>query len=609
VGKIVLICRLARRDLRQRRSEALLLVLALVAATSTLTLGLVLHGETAQPYQQTLAATHGPDVTASVVPVGRGPVPARDLADLSALSHAHDVTGHSGPYPVTWAVLRAHGVTAGAEAEGRDLRPASIEQPKLVQGTWVRPGAAVVERTFADALNVHVGSRVTLNGRSFRVAGIAVTAAFVPYPQTCFTNCNLNTPQLSPTSPGLIWLTGTDARTLATPSEPLAYYLNLRLASPAGAEAFASGYDDRYANDPTAPELVAWQDISGQEGKMLLNEQRVMLVASWLLGLLAIGSAAVLVGGRMADQTRRIGLLKAVGGTPKLVAAVLLAEYLFLAVCAAAAGLAVGRLVAPLLASPGAGMLGTAGTPPLTPATAAIVVGVALLLAGLATFVPALRAARTSTVSALDGAARSSRRRGWVIAVSARLPVPLLLGLRLAARRPRRVVVGVFSIAVTVSGLVAVLLARARYYSQVLGTSSGLGNPRTDRLNELLLMLTIMLVTLAAVNAVFIAWATALDTSHSSALARALGATPGQVTAGLIAAQLLPALAGAVLGLPGGIGLFAAVRHGDTMTYPPIWSLIAVVPGTLLVLAALTAIPARAGARRSVSEILQSEAA
>jgi ABC-type lipoprotein release transport system permease subunit len=606
MSKILLICRIAARDLQRRRSEALLLLLAITAATTSLTLGLVLHGETSQPYQQTLAATNGPDVAASVMSPGSSPVSAANLARLTALAHARGVTGHSGPYPVTWAMLRAGGITAGAEVEGRDPAPAPVDQPKLTEGSWVRPGGVVVERTFAEALRVRVGDRLTLNGRSFRVAGIAVTAAFVPYPQICFNGCDLNTPQLSATNPGLIWLTRADARSLATAAEPLAYYLNLKLADPASADAFAYTYG---SSNPAGPQLEAWQEISQQDGNMVLNEQRIMLVGSWLLGLLAIASVAVLAGGRMADQTRRVGLLKAVGGTPKLVAAVLLAEHMFLALCAAAAGLAAGWLAAPLLASPGAGMLGTAGAPPFAMSTAAVVLAVALLVAVLATFVPALRAARTSTVSALADAARPPRRRGWLIAISARLPVPLLLGVRVAARRPRRAWLNVFSIAITVSGIVAVLLARARYHADAVGTSSGLGNPRTDRLNEMLLMLTIMLVTLAVVNAILITWATVLDARHSSALARALGASPRQVIAGLSAAQVLPALAGAILGIPGGIGLSASVGHGGPMTYPPLWTLIAVVPGTLIVIVVLTAIPARIGARRSVAGILQSETA
>jgi putative ABC transport system permease protein len=76
---------------------------------------------------------------------------------------------------------------------------------------------------------------------------------------------------------------------------------------------------------------------------------------------------------------------------------------------------------------------------------------------------------------------------------------------------------------------------------------------RVDRLNEVLLVITITLVALAAVNAIFVTWATALDARHSAALARALGATPQQVSAGLSAALMLPALAGALLGIPGGI--------------------------------------------------------
>jgi hypothetical protein len=74
-------------------------------------------------------------------------------------------------------------------------------------------------------------------------------------------------------------------------------------------------------------------------------------------------------------------------------------------------------------------------------------------------------------------------------------------------------------------------------------------------------------------------------------------------------AQVVPALAGVVPGIPGGIGLHPSAKHGAPMSYPSIWLLIAVALGTLIVVAGLTAIPARMGARRPVAEILQSEAA
>jgi ABC-type antimicrobial peptide transport system permease subunit len=235
----------------------------------------------------------------------------------------------------------------------------------------------------------------------------------------------------------------------------------------------------------------------------------------------------------------------------------------------------------------------------LTPSTIGLVTAVAVAVAVAATLVPAVRASRTSTVLALADAARAPRRTGWLIAISARLPVPLLLGLRVVARRPRRVALAAASILVTVSGIVAALGAHADIVD-------GSNSTRADRLNQVLLAITITLVVLAAVNAIFVAWATALDTRRASALARALGATPRQVSAGLSAAQVLPALAGAILGIPGGLALLAAVDPDGTVT-PPQWQLLAVVPGTVLAIALLTAIPARISARRPVADTLRSE--
>ena len=122
------------------------------------------------------------------------------------------------------------------------------------------------------------------------------------------------------------------------------------------------------------------------------------------------------------------------------------------------------------------------------------------------------RASRSSTIRALEGSARPPRRSAGLIALSARLPIPLLLGLRVAARRPRRMVLAVASIAVTVAGIVAALCAHAQLDTQEgPAASSTFDQLRTDRLNSVLLMITSMLVVLAVVNAIFIAWATVLD--------------------------------------------------------------------------------------------------
>jgi putative ABC transport system permease protein len=314
----------------------------------------------------------------------------------------------------------------------------------------------------------------------------------------------------------------------------------------------------------------------------------------------------VLAGGRMSEQASRVGLLKAVGATPELVSLALFAENVVLALAAAAVGLCAGWLAAPLITSPGAALVGAPGAPSITAADAELVVVVALLVALASTLAPGIRAARVSTVTALAEQVRPPRRRGALIRVSRRLPAPLLLGLRVIARRPRRAVLTGASIAVTVTGLVAVLTFHATADARLNPVSSGVGDPVVERDEQMLVVLTVALVALAVLNAIVTAWATVLETRHSSALTRGIGASPRQVTSGLVAAQLLPVLPGAMLGIPLGIGLFALANGGgaQVMVIPPAWWLAAAVLGTMIGVSVLTAIPARIGARQPIAPLL-----
>jgi putative ABC transport system permease protein len=618
MSRVRLVGRLVARDLRNRPGQAVLMLLAITAATATLTLGLVLHGVTSQPYQQTRAATRGPDEVAFLgsrlaptAPRATGPALQKLIrGQVGELARAPGVTGTSGPFPLAGALVRANGLTAGAEAEGRDETPATVDQPKLTAGSWVRPGGVVLERTFATALGAGVGDRITLNGRPYTVTGVAVTAANPAYPNLCYYaggGCFAGPDGLSsPGDLGLLWLTKPDAVSLATPVNPVTtYVLNLRLRDPAAAEAFA----DRYGFGGTATEVVPWTGIATADGLLVQDEQQVLSPGAWLTALLAIASVAVLAGGRMTERTRRVGLLKAVGGSPGLVTATLMAENLVLALAAAAVGLVAGWLAAPLLTSPGAALIGTPGAPSLTAPIAGLVLAVALAVALAATLVPAIRAARGSTVGALADAPRPPRRRPRLLAMSRRLPVPLLLGLRLVARRPRRAVLGAANVAITMAGVVAVLTFHATAGQKIHAGGSDLANPIYHRDEQVLLVLTVILLTLAALNAIVTAWTTMLDTRHPAALTRALGATPRTVAAGLTAAQLLPAVPGVLLGIPLGLGLFAAADHGGRMTVPPAWWLAAAVLATLAAVAGLAAVPARVGARRPAAEILQAETA
>ena len=192
-----------------------------------------------------------------------------------------------------------------------------------------------------------------------------------------------------------------------------------------------------------------------------------------------------------------------------------------------------------------------------------------------------------------------------MIDLSARLPSPLLFGVRLIARRARRTQLAIASVAIAT--FIATLMMR---HTTVLGVKVAgniLASAKQNSLDHVGNILSVILVVIAAINLLFTTWATVLDTRRPTALARSLGATPGQIAGGLSSAQLLPGLIAAIIGIPVGIVLYLAAGGNPTQSRPPILAMLAVIPATLLTIAILTAIPARIGANRSVAEVLRSE--
>lgn len=592
MGRILLISRLVVGDIRRRWIQSLLLLVMVLTTTTTLTLALALHDTSQNPFGRTKAATKGPDFVAEngPAPGSRRPSPAQ----FAPLLHVHGEAATAGPFPVAFSRLTAPGINVPVDAEGRDSGPSAVDQPLLTAGHWVSSGGAVVEQGLAKSLGLHVGDEISLGGHKFRVVGIALTTAQPFYPAS---------------SPGLVWLTSADAKSLATPTEPLGYVLDIKMAPNAPRHALDAPVKAFATSGGAAANVLPASAIRAADYRVIGLDQKVLLVGTWLLAMLAIASIAVVVGGRMAEQTRRVGLLKAVGATPKFVGAVLLAQNVLLALVAAVIGLGAGTLLAPTLASPGDGLLGAARSPSLTLGSAALVIGVATAVAVAATLAPAVRGARMSTLRALNDPAHPPRRRPRVIGLSAALPVPLLLSVRLIARRPRRTVLTAASLTIAVTMVVASLAVQRSLQTHQDHAAAGFlsSSANYQSANHVLLILSVILGILAAISATFTAWATVVDTQTATALARALGATPRQIGAGLSTAQLLPGLAAACVGIPAGLLLYQLAGGNLSDATPPVLWLVAVIPATLIAVAAVTAIPARIGARRPVAAILRAE--
>jgi putative ABC transport system permease protein len=603
MSRLPLGVRLASRDLRRRASETVLLFIALAVAATTLTVALVLHGQTASPYALTRTRTAGPDIVAAVFPAPNATVTAVDLARLKTIAERPEVSARSEAFPTTWASIDAHGITGVAQVQGRGPSPSAVDRPHVVSGHWVGPdGGIVVERAFAQAMGLSVGDRVDLDGSPERVSGIAVSAALPPYPQLCTIGCILNRPNWFSAEPGLVWTTRVRATALASPREPLVWFQYLKLRDPKAAPAFAQRYG---AAGPPAgrPQLDPWQDIAARQAEQLANERVAVVFGSTLLVILALATLVVLVGGRMSDEMRRVGMLKAAGAGPGFVARLLLTSYLTIGLVAAMVGLAAGRLLTPKLVGLSAGLLGREGTTSVTPTDAVVVVGSVLAVVVLSTTGPAWRAARTSTVQALRDTGQVPRRHRLVLALSARLPTAGLLGLRLAARRPRRAVLTTLSVAVAVCAAVVVLFAQSSLQAEH-GSAGGPADPQVAQLQTVTTALTVLLAIMAAVNLLFVTRANAVDARRVLTVARAVGITPNEASAALGLAQILPAGLGLALGGATGTALFRALSSSTTAT-PATAQLVALALATLILTLALTVIPSRLEARRPIAEILR----
>ncbi|HEX6686609.1 MAG TPA: FtsX-like permease family protein [Candidatus Limnocylindrales bacterium] len=590
-GPMRLGLRLAARDLRHRPGTGLLLLVALIAATTTMTLAMAVRGSAESPWDETFAATAGPHVVATTFRAD-----GETDRVMAAMAADPAVTAHSGPFPLLAmpeGSLRANGRSIGLDVVARDAEPAAVDRPAVTAGGWVRDGGVVVEESFADLLHVRVGDSLTIAGQPFTVAGTAVTAARQPVP---FAN------------PGQVWATRADTEKLSPAAELRGKVLMLRLSDPARAPEFAVAHG-------TLQQVVVedWQSTRVDALTGVLFALFGLILGASLLAMVAAASVTVAVAGRMASQSRRAALLKAVGATPRFVAAFMFAEYLVFALAAGAAGLLAGSLLAPVIAKPVPGILGTAPVPRPTAATVALVLGAAVALVALSTLVPSIRAARASTVRSLSGPARPPRRSRLAVAVSSRLPVPLLLGMRLVARRPGRAIVSTAGLAVTVAAIVAALWMEAGISTDRSQVAEALGEHSIiyDKLRLVTYSFAAVLVTLALINAILVAWTNALDNARNSALARALGATPGQVTGGLVAAGLLPALAAVALGIPAGFAAFtiAAGAAGGAQgnPTPAAAGLLALLPATLVLTAILTTIPSHLAGRRPAIEALRTD--
>jgi ABC-type antimicrobial peptide transport system permease subunit len=458
----------------------------------------------------------------------------------------------------------------------------------------------VLERSLAEGLGLRVGStlRFAAPGGPVELAviGTAISPGQPRYPRR---------------NPGLAWVPRATFERIAPDRDRRLWTQGFRLTDPANAPAFAERAAASLASLPPGNALVrTWQE---QRAEALRDTQPIAIIlTTYTIVLLAVVFAvvAILVGARAGEQYREIGLLKAVGLTPRQVTAVFALESAALGLIAVAIGYSIGVALAPRLAAPSSEtMLGS----PTTAASAwhlLAAAGPVLLVLVASARSSSRRSTRFSALQAIrSGTATPASRSRLARAITgARLPLPLVLGLRdLLARRHRAIRLA-GAIAMSGAAVVFALSMEATLDAQATDEASDV----PDALPVLVYTLDAVLLLITATTLVAVALLSVRERVRDYGVLKTVGLTPRQLASSLVGAHAAVALIAALVSIPLGIGLYVGVYavaggSSDDLVIAPWWWLALVPIGTALLVVLATGLPARLATRLRIADALRYE--
>ena len=433
------IFRKALSDIRGRPLQVVLLFLVIAAAATTLSVALNVQGSASKPYERLREESNGADAWINAV---------HSSADLGKLSDLDFVEEVGEPYPVSF---ENYGIRNGDTKQqialvgmGPDLP--EFDHPVVTRGRWLQAGGRdelVIDSGAANILDLRVGQQIELltpgGNRPFTVVGLAVTASRTPAPISDPAFAYVLPETLHLITPGAVY--GSDFEhtmrvgvRLRDDVEPSVLFAQMRsLGGPAG--------------------LSTWQNVS-EVSKEINQFDVIFLQVFAVFGLFASGLIiANAVGGQVLSQMRDIGVLKAIGFTPRQVSVVLLLQNVGLSLVAGIVGVLAGLLIAPFFLQRSADILGVSAGAPFNPVLTLITLAIVTIIVGVFTVVPAWRAGRVSAIAALN-ADNDSRSAGvsrlGKLASALRLPRVAVVGIKDLSRRPLRTVMTVVALAIAV---------------------------------------------------------------------------------------------------------------------------------------------------------------
>jgi putative ABC transport system permease protein len=586
----VMLVRLAFAGIGSRWLASALTVAVSATAVATIVLALEVRSTGNDPWQRTFGEANGAHVLAFV--------PSE--ADAVAIGELPGVTERGAPVPLTLATVGAPRGAERVQLAGLNRRT-PVNVPVSTGGSQLQGGGIVLERSFAEALGIEIGATLEVTSEhgsvEVPVLGTAVVPSQARYPRS---------------KPGLAWVTRATFAQVEPDRERWRWLEAVRLADPSTAAAFtarAAAALPESASGSGNLSFETWQDQRDAALGDAQGTQVIVTMFTVLLLVVAFVVVGILVGARVSEQHRQIGLLKAVGLIPRQVGIAFALESAALGLAAAVLGFALGAVLAPRLAAPSAETL--LGSPTIAANPWHIVVAACVVLPVL--FAGALLATRRSTRFTVLEAIRAGNssppdsRLGRAV-VGRGMPLTIGLGLKDLFARGRRALLLTAAVAITGAVVVTALSLDATLDAQSASEPSDF----PDELLVLIYTLDAVLLLVTATTLVAVVLLSVRERIRDFGVLKAIGLTPGQITSTVISSHAALAFVASLVAIPLGIGLYLGLFHvaGDTTedaVIAPWWSLALIPVGALIVVVGATSIPAWLATRIRAADALRYE--
>ncbi|PWI13315.1 ABC transporter permease [Streptomyces sp. Act143] len=446
------LARVVRSGVSRRRVQTVVIALATMMAVAAAVVAGSLMVATSAPFDHAFARQDGAHLTVAFDPAKAG------AAQLRATGRLDGVTASAGPYPAT-TVNAVDGQGRHVPAmtlAGRSGPGTDVDRLDLKSGRWATgPGEIVLDDAFS--------------GPAFRIGDTLKTSDAPDSPALKVVGFARSVSRTADA-----WATPAQVSALASKDTQVTSQMLYRFDSAGSKGAIAADRRKLGAAVPSGALLGAESWLDAKRAADRNAAPTIPFLVAF--GILGIVMSVIIVGsvisGAVGTSLRRIGILKAIGFTPREVVRAYVAQALVPATAGIALGVVLGNLMAlPLLADAET----VYGAVSLTVAwwVDVLVAGVALLVVGVAALVPALRAGRLRTVEAIAvGRAPRTGRGQWAQRAAGRLPLPraVTYGLASPFAHPVRALAMLLAVAFgTVAATFAVGLTTSLHVVSVAG--------------------------------------------------------------------------------------------------------------------------------------------